>query len=773
MHRMGLVLLAATFLFIISSGREMQVTLAYAAPEIVAPEIVIGLGWLQKAELDPQGPFLATCSDSALHLWHLDGSPASVLSVSEGLPFSGFAWSPDGSMIAVVNALGKVRLVRVPDLLTVAELDYDHGAYPYSRTYWGIDPWPVRWSPNGSMIALGWCAGRVHLFDIANRTHVACFSKTGGQFCVADGGTIDWSADGKRILSSGSGDTQVFDPSTGKVIYKLSGELAAFSPDGTAIATFRDGSLRIFRASNGSLIASTAIGVVGTALAWSPGGDFVALGGSDGRILIWGIESQEIVTDISAHSLPVSSLSWRGSRLVSGSKDQTVKLWQVDLGSGSLSLMRRFEGWCSAVKTVYWYPDGELIIATHEGWGEPVRVFTRAGSEKFRIDPDGLNRFGHAVVSPDARMIATCTECLKEETARLGQTEGLVITGGEVSIWDAGFGSLVNRIYPRIERASLLEWSPQTSILAVAGLGGVEVWDVLNVGAGPLSRLAVGEDVACTAWSPEGSYLAVGLASCVQIWDPWRPLLLVSLPAWRNVLSLAWSPDGSKLACLAGFDRETDREIPTGLCNVSDRTAEIIGLARVVVWETEVLGEGLAMLVLRQSELWERLVLRQSELGQGLAILVLRHSHLSLPGCLSWAPNSTMLAVAAGTLDYGVARNLEEQRLLGECGVLSLPGGVVWRLDPVGGLDCAVVLAGPSRAANCVGWSSDGSVIAVGSDDGSVSLYSVGPVRISELTLRSGDLVILVLAVMASRWFTETCRSWVAWFLGVWEAGCS
>ncbi len=761
MHRMGLVLLAAIFLFIISSGREMQVTLAYAAPEIVAPEIVIGLGWLQKAELDPQGPFLATCSDSALHLWHLDGSLASFLPGSEGLPFSGFAWSPNGSMIVVVNALGKVRLVRVPDLLTVAELDYDYGAYPYSRTYWGIDPWPVRWSPDGSMIALGWCAGRVHLFDIANRTHIACFSKTGGQFCVADGGTVDWSADGKRILASGSGDTQVFDASTGKVVYKLPGELAAFSPDGTAIATAANGLLRICSASNGSLIALSAVDVVGTSLAWSPGGDFLALGSSDGRILIWGIESREVVTDISAHSLPVSSLSWRGSRLVSGSKDQTVKLWQVDLGSGSLSLIRRFQGWCSAVKTVYWYPDGDLIIATHEGWGEPVRVFTRGGSEKFRIDLDGLNRFKHAVVSPDARMIATCTE------------------GGEVSIWDAGFGSLVNRIYPRIERASLLQWSPEPSILAVAGLGGVEIWDVLNVGGGPLSSHAVGEDVACLAWSPEGSYLAVGLPSCVQIWDPWRPLLLVSLPAWRNVLSVAWSHDGSKLACLSEFDRETDKEIPAGLCNVWDMIAKIGGLARVVVWEVD-MGGGLPSaselgggLVLRQSELWERSVLRQSELGEGLAVLVLRHSHLSLPGCLSWAPNSTMLAVAAGTLDYGVAGNLEEQRFLAECGVLSFPGAVVWRLDPVAGLDCAVVLAGPSRAANCVSWSSDGSVIAVGSDDGSVSLYSVGPVRISELTLGSGDLAILVLAVMASRWFTETCRSWVTWFLRGWEAGSS
>ncbi len=743
MHRMGLALLAATFLFLISGADEMRVTLAYAAPEIVTPEIVtpeivIGLGWLQKAELDPHGRFLATCSDSALHLWHMDGSLASLLSGFEGLPFSGLAWSPNGSMIAVVNALGKVTLVRVPDLLTVAELGYDYfPAYPYSRSYWGIDPWPVRWSPDGSMIALGWCAGQVHLFDTANRTHIACLSKTGIQICVADGGTIDWSADGKRILASGSGDTQVFDASTGKVASKLAGELAAFSPDGTAIATLGDGSLRVFSARNGSLFASGAMGVVGTSLAWSPGGDFLALGSSDGRILIWGIASREVVADISAHSLPVSSLSWRGSCLASASKDQTVEVWQVDLRSGSLSLVRRFRGWCSAVKTVYWYPDGNLIIATHEGWGEPVRVFTRDGSEKFRIDPDGLNRYWHAVVSPDGRMIATCME------------------GGEVSIWDAGSGSLVNRIYPRIERPRLLQWSREPNILAVVGLGGFEIWDALNVRGGRLSGAAVGGEVACVAWSPEGSFLAVGLASNVQIWDPWRPLLLVSLPVWRNVLSVAWSSDGSKLACLAGFDWETDREVPPSLGNVSDRIVKIGGLARVVVWEVEAGG--------RPSGAYEP--------GEGL---VLRYSsYLSLPGCLSWAPNSTMLAVAVGTLGYGMARDAEERRSLEECGVLSLPGAVVWRLDPVAGLDCAAVLTGPSRAANCVSWSSDGSVVAVGSDDGCVSLYRVGPVRIGELTLQSSGLVIFVLVMVASRWFTETPRSRVACLLGVRRAGCS
>jgi WD40 repeat protein len=285
------------------------------------------------------------------------------------------------------------------------------------------------------------------------------------------------------------------------------------------------------------------------------------------------------------------------------------------------------------------------------------------GAEEFVLE----GTFLQAAVSPDGKMIATTTKV------------------GDVWIWDARFGTLAHSLSAG-SAGKLCQWSPaQPGILALAGLDGVQIWDVLNAQAGALSSFALGQDVRCLCWSPQGDLLCLGFLSKVEIWDPWRPVMLVSLPISRYdyVSSVAWSPDGLTLACLAGYQRYD---------------------SKLVMWEV---GRGAGEVYL-------------TVVGEKPVSL----SYLSPPGLLCWAPNSSMLAAAT-----------------------SGPSVAIWRAD-VETLPVALNLTGLIRAITSVSWSPDGSRILAGSEDGAIRVWRVGPPSIPVAETLGGPLPLSVVVFL-------------------------
>jgi len=299
---------------------------AVEPPPRFEAELVIGLGWLQGAELDPSGRFLATCSESALHIWRLDGSLVYTLPSTNGLVRTGLGWSSDGFMIATSDYLGQITVLRVSDFSIVAVLTYEYESYLLSGPI-HIETHPIKWCPNSSQLAFAWLMGQIHVFDMPTKRHVASFPATilNDTAPKVEIGSIDWSADGKWILKN----AQILQASTGKIVHDLGGELAAFSPDGRIAATVNPSSLNLFWTVNGTLLASINTTSEPTCLEWSPDGSLIALGTSEGRILGCRTEDGEMAFNISAHYREIIGLSWSGRYLASSSTDQTVKLWSV------------------------------------------------------------------------------------------------------------------------------------------------------------------------------------------------------------------------------------------------------------------------------------------------------------------------------------------------------------------------------------------------------------------------------------------------------------
>jgi ribosome assembly protein 4 len=168
-----------------------------------------------------------------------------------------------------------------------------------------------------------------------------------------------------------------------------------FSPNGRYLASGSgDSTCRIWDA----VTATPAATLKGHSnwvlcVSWSPDGAFVASGGMDGSICIWdgGARSKINGADIpplgilKGHKDAVTSLSWEPlhlnsqcRRLVSGSRDATVRVWDVKSRKMEFAMTQHTK----SVTSVKWGGEGLIYTASRDCsikvWSSVEVSFTRA-----------------------------------------------------------------------------------------------------------------------------------------------------------------------------------------------------------------------------------------------------------------------------------------------------------------------------------------------------------------------------------------------------------
>ncbi|KAJ1302411.1 hypothetical protein OPQ81_002729 [Rhizoctonia solani] len=95
---------------------------------------------------------------------------------------------------------------------------------------------------------------------------------------------------------------------------------------------------------------------------------YVASSHSDKTIRLWSLSSQkEVIPPLEGHKGPINSITFSpiGIRLVSGSEDKTIRLWDVDPLSNQL-ISRVLRGHSSGVESVAFSPDGTQLVSASE-----------------------------------------------------------------------------------------------------------------------------------------------------------------------------------------------------------------------------------------------------------------------------------------------------------------------------------------------------------------------------------------------------------------------
>jgi hypothetical protein len=180
-----------------------------------------------------------------------------------------------------------------------------------------------------------------------------------------------------------------------------------------------------------------------TSVAFSPDGTRIVSGSDDNTLKVWDAQTLQVTLTLSGHEGPVFSVAFSpdGTRIVSGSADDTLKVWDAQTGQETLTLT----GHEDSVLSVAFSPDGTRIVSgsaddTLKVWdaqtGQATLTLTGHGSYIFSVafSPDGTR-----IVS------GSVDKKLKVWDAQTGQ-ETLTLTGHKETVNGVAFSPDGTRI---------------------------------------------------------------------------------------------------------------------------------------------------------------------------------------------------------------------------------------------------------------------------------------------------------------------------------------
>ncbi|WP_370418973.1 toll/interleukin-1 receptor domain-containing protein [Streptomyces sp. QH1-20] len=275
-----------------------------------------------------------------------------------------------------------------------------------------------------------------------------------------------------------------------------------WSPDGQRIATGQsDGNVRLWNPATLTPLRTLSGGQrMIDSVEWSPSGDRIAAGSYGGTLHVWNTRTGTPVGDRTFKSV-VSALSWSpdGNRLAVGRLMHNAMVVSAD--SKRLHTLRTFQEQQS-VDLLAWAPHGEMLSTTSLNGEDPPLVIHRLKESggTVRLTPGWQGLVDDLQWSPDGRRLATASWWGKR--ALVWRTDGSL----ERSF---SYGSL-SPFEPRIA------WSPDARWLASTG-SAVRLWSLAN---GTSRELTVhDEDITPAGWTPDGRRLVTWSSGGIQIWD--------------------------------------------------------------------------------------------------------------------------------------------------------------------------------------------------------------------------------------------------------------
>ncbi len=295
-------------------------------------------------------------------------------------------------------------------------------------------------------------------------------------------------------------------------------------------------------------------------LAFSPDGKSLATDGPDNEVLVWSLGERRVIRRLKGHRSRVWYLAFsHDGRLVSGSGDGEVRLWDVKLGEGAELL-----GHEPGVTCVTFSPDGGTILSGGED--NCIKLWNVATRQLRATLRAHTNQVYAVVCSPDGQTFASASRdgTVKlwniQTLEQLGTIRGhsssvmdvafspdgqqLVSVGldHKVKLWDVSAATTTHGL-----EGTYVEYSWQDGALLTRNRDVLSVWnpDTLER-AGELASPTDG----CVGRSPDGQRIAIGHPDGrVEIRSEREPKVRL-LPVWdeESADAVQFSPDGRYLA---------------------------------------------------------------------------------------------------------------------------------------------------------------------------------------------------------------------------------
>lgn len=267
------------------------------------------------------------------------------------------------------------------------------------------------------------------------------------------------------------------------------------------------------------------------------------------------------------HDVLSAAFSPDGKRIVSGSTDKTLKVWDAHSGEETMTL----KGHASNVLSVAFSPDGKRIVS---GSYDTVKVWdAQSGQETLGLKERNVSCLAF---SPDGKCIvggSTDTQLVKVWDAESGQRvmtlkghtwsvlhvafsqDGKRIVSGSkhnmLKIWDAqsGSGQETMMLKGQTKEVLCMAFSPDRRRIASSFVDKtLTVWDA-RTGQETAVLRGHTSSIPSVAFSPDGNRIASGSADkTLKVWDAQNGQETTTLKGHASeVLSVAFSHDGKRI----------------------------------------------------------------------------------------------------------------------------------------------------------------------------------------------------------------------------------
>lgn len=529
----------------------------------------------------PDGKRIATASiDGWLRVW--DSKTGRLLArLWHGWPWQ-IAFSPDGRFLASAGG-GMVQVWDAQRLLCLQSLPDHRGGFlgvGFSATCQQlitVDEVKLRfWSwPDWQLVqAIEHQKGRCHAF---------AFSGDGGYLAMGEwhDQPLLWNLHSKQAHRIEQ------DLGYGLALNSNGSDLALATPEGAFLQ--REGR------------DSASIAYPAFTCAFSPDDTQLLLGGSDGRLALYEVQSQKILQHVAAHQDTVRSLAFSpdGQYYLSGAQDKAAQVLSTQTGKRLRQLGRAGVGLCHAA----WNDKGGNAVFAHANacsvWdvrqasltcqlaqrsehvamqGDSAAFWHSAGAALHKTASDGQPLQSYPNPKPDGEVVVGkngshfavrqfdtvrvhSTEngqevgCFSAQENRIGDIYTLAPDGsllaasvdGSIYCWQVNTGALLHKIATQHNYIHQLQFSPDgLSLASACHDGSIGLWDVAS--GQNLGQFTGHTDaVSSLAFSADGRILASGsYDNTICLWQVSSRELLASFPCHHGFPSqLGFTDDGN------------------------------------------------------------------------------------------------------------------------------------------------------------------------------------------------------------------------------------
>ncbi|MDC0749676.1 WD40 repeat domain-containing protein [Polyangium mundeleinium] len=338
--------------------------------------------------LSPDGSLVATANIGGVSVW--DAKTGSVRTKLEQFVYYGdIAFSPDGRRLAVTCESGPVCVV-----------DANNGALLKKLRLQDAGIGALSISTDGkTLVARPW-DGALRILDLEKGTLRST------QPLSDDEGNVVLSGDGKLLGGAGKG-MRVWNAATGATVREEKfvdpAQAFAFSPDGTWAAVDMGDAILLFSLTKTKAPARSFQGHTGSirALSFSLDGKYLASGSRDKTVRIWDVAAGTEKLRLPEHGDAVTAVAFSpdGKLLASGSADKSARVWDATTGTSRQTFVDKHAGRTESVNELAFSPDGtQLAVGGSDNtlrlWdlatGEP-RAMQKAGASVYSLafTPDG------------------------------------------------------------------------------------------------------------------------------------------------------------------------------------------------------------------------------------------------------------------------------------------------------------------------------------------------------------------------------------------------